>query len=91
MGDLIGFEGFLNESTPFRAEEHKVLWKSSRRYLDFAPSNEYKESCDYPRFWNETGFPVEPEVGDMFEGCYDGDFDQVGKRMLGDTITANIF
>lgn len=82
MGDLIGFEGYLNKSTPFRTKEHKFLWKNSRRYLDFAPSNKYKKTCDYPQFWNETGYPVEQEVNDMFEGCYDGDFDQVRTRMM---------
>ena len=58
MGDLIGFEGFLNATTPFRLEEHKVVWKSNRRYLDFGIGNNYKPKCDYPRFWLESGEPV---------------------------------
>lgn len=77
MGDLIGFQGYLNESTPFSKNEHKFVWKNSRRYTDFAPSNKHNKTCDFPRFWNETGYPVDPEVDAMFKGCYDGDFDQV--------------
>lgn len=74
---MIGFEGYLNESTPFKPKEHKFLWKNSRRYLDFSPSNKYNDTCNFPKFWNETGYPVEQEVNEMFKGCYDGDFDQV--------------
>jgi alpha-1,3-glucan synthase len=77
MGDLIGFEGYLNESKPFEPAESKILWKGSRRYHDFAPSNEYNETCDFPRFWNETGYPVDESVNEQFKGCYNGDFDQV--------------
>ncbi|KAL8840879.1 MAG: hypothetical protein Q9170_001143 [Blastenia crenularia] len=78
MGDLIGFEGYLNSSTPFSTSEHKVQWKTSRQYLDFHISNTYNESCDYPRLWNETGFPVGPDVTSQLKGCYDSDFDQYG-------------
>lgn len=82
MGDLIGFEGYLNESTPFAPEEHKILWKGSRRYLDFSPSNDYNETCEFPRFWNETGYPVDDYVNKEFKGCYNGDFDQVSTDMI---------
>jgi alpha-1,3-glucan synthase len=75
MSDLIGFEGYLNDSTPFRTEEHKVLWKNSRRYLDFDIGNEYNETCDYPQFWDEKGFRITPEG---LKGCYNSDFDQYG-------------
>ncbi|KAB5522170.1 alpha-1,3 glucan synthase [Coniochaeta sp. 2T2.1] len=78
LGDLLGFEGYLNESAPFKADEHKVVWKSNRRYLDFQIGETYNETCNFPRFWNETGFPVDPEVNQMFTGCYDGEFDQFG-------------
>ncbi|EFW15163.1 hypothetical protein CPSG_08351 [Coccidioides posadasii str. Silveira] len=37
LGDLLGFEGYLNTTTPFERAEHKVVWKSNRRYLDFHP------------------------------------------------------
>lgn len=75
MGDLIGFEGYLNESTPFLEEEHKVLWKSDRRYLDFDIGNDYNETCDYPEFWYEDGKRIKP---DTLKGCYNSDFDQYG-------------
>ncbi|CAZ80440.1 unnamed protein product [Tuber melanosporum] len=74
MGDLIGFEGYLNTTTPFTLNEHKVQWKSDRRYRDFEISNNYKEECNYPRFWQETGSRVYPPV----KGCYDDDFDHYG-------------
>ncbi|KAK3346107.1 alpha-1,3 glucan synthase [Lasiosphaeria hispida] len=78
MGDLLGFEGFLNESTPFAPEEHKVVWKTSRRYLDFQIGEDYNATCNFPRFWNETGFPIEQVFVDEFKGCYNSDFDQFG-------------
>jgi alpha-1,3-glucan synthase len=77
MGDLIGFKGYLNESTPFDLQEHNVLWKSSRRYLDFDIGNNYLDKCEYPRFWLETGEPVGRDVTDRMIGCYDSEFDQV--------------
>ncbi|KAK4231915.1 hypothetical protein QBC38DRAFT_525729 [Podospora fimiseda] len=75
MSDLIGFQGFLNESTPFRTEEHKVVWKSDRRYPDFDIGNTYNETCDYPVFWYEDGTRIKPPG---LKGCYDSDFDQYG-------------
>lgn len=77
MGDLLGFEGYLNETAPFAPEEHKVVWKSSRRYLDFDIGAEYNKTCNLPRFWNETGERVEQIWLDEFGGCYDSEFDQV--------------
>ncbi|KAK0625431.1 alpha-1,3 glucan synthase [Bombardia bombarda] len=78
MGDLLGFEGYLNESAPFLPEEHKTVWKTPRRYLDFDIGTEYNETCEFPRFWNETGMPIDQQFVDQFKGCYDGDFDQFG-------------
>lgn len=77
MGDLIGSIGFLNTSTPFSLNEHKVEWKSDRTYLDFAFSNNYNKTCEYPRFWLETGEPLGQDVTDQMVGCYDSEFDQV--------------
>lgn len=77
MGDLLGFEGYLNETAPFAPEEHKVVWKSSRRYLDFDIGTEYNKTCNLPRFWNETGERVEQVWLDEFGGCYNSEFDQV--------------
>ncbi|KAK3376860.1 alpha-1,3-glucan synthase [Lasiosphaeria ovina] len=78
MSDLLGFDGYLNESTPFNPEEHKVVYKSDRRYLDFDFTDTYNETCKFPRFWNETGYPIDQIYVDQFKGCYDSDFDQFG-------------
>lgn len=78
MADLIGFEGYLNTSTPFTLKEHNALWKTDRHYLDFTFSNEYNSSCQYPRFWNETGFPIDASIRDQMVGCYNSEFDQYG-------------
>ena len=67
LGDLVGFKGFLNTSTPFSLYENSALWKSNRRYLDFEFSNEYNSSCQYPRFWSNDGLPLVLEM----TGCYD--------------------
>lgn len=77
LGDLLGFEGYLNQSAPFKPDEHKVIWKTDRQYLDFSIGETYNETCDFPRFWNETGYPVDAYVNEQFKGCYNGDFDQV--------------
>lgn len=78
MGDLIGFDGYLNNTTPFSPKGYKAQWKSDRHYVDFHFGNTYNKSCDYPRFWNETGFPVDQHVRQELQGCYDSDFDQYG-------------
>lgn len=78
LGDLIGFDGYLNETAPFTLDEHKVMYKSDRHYWDFSFDNQYNETCDYPPFWNETGFPIEAYVTDRMKGCYNSEFDQYG-------------
>ncbi|KAL8647173.1 MAG: hypothetical protein Q9226_006541, partial [Calogaya cf. arnoldii] len=78
MSNLIGFQGYMNASTPFRTTEHKVQWKTDRQYMDFHFGNTYNKTCKYPRLWNETGFPVGPDVTGQLKGCYDSDFDQYG-------------
>ncbi|CAJ2501836.1 Uu.00g046890.m01.CDS01 [Anthostomella pinea] len=78
MGDLVGFDGYLNESTPFVTGEHPVLWKSDRRYLDFDIGFDYNETCEFPRLWAEDGYLISDDVMNEFKGCYDGDFDQFG-------------
>jgi len=57
LGDLIGFEGYLNVSTPLSYTEHNALWKSSRRYHDFHINNTELDKCEYPRFWNDCKWP----------------------------------
>ncbi|KAK0624883.1 alpha-1,3-glucan synthase-like protein [Bombardia bombarda] len=78
MGDLIGFTDYLNSSTPFNTKEYTAIWKSGRQYQDFSWGNTYNETCRYPQFWLETGYPVGPDVTSQLQGCYDSDFDQYG-------------
>lgn len=78
MGDLIGFEGYLNTTTPFSYTEHNGIWKSDRRYWDFEMSDEYIDHCDYPRFWTEFGIRVSRNVTENMVGCRASDFDQYG-------------
>lgn len=78
LSDLLGFEGYLNTTTPFSVKEHPALYKSSRQYYDFDFGNSYNQTCDYPRFWNETGYLVDLYVDQELQGCYDSDFDQYG-------------
>lgn len=79
MGDLIGFEGYLNISAPYvPAHEHEALWKTSRRYHDFDFGTVFNSTCmDFPRLFWDNGSEVQQSVYDTFGGCYDGDFDQV--------------
>ncbi|RMZ85978.1 hypothetical protein DV737_g212, partial [Chaetothyriales sp. CBS 132003] len=78
LGDLIGFQEYLNETTPFTVKEHKVEWKTKMQYWDFAFGNDYNDTCDYPRFYNETGYRVIQSVTDSLVGCYNSEFDQYG-------------
>ncbi|KAK3936421.1 hypothetical protein QBC46DRAFT_357497 [Diplogelasinospora grovesii] len=78
MGDLIGFKEYLNSSTPFSTGEWTPVWKSARQYMDFNFSATYNETCEYPPFWLESGYPVGDNVTAQLKGCYDSDFDQYG-------------
>ena len=78
LGDLIGFDGYLNTTTPFETTEHQVQWKGWRQYWDFEFGNDYNETCNYPQFYNESGWPVEEKVTDRLHGCYNSEFDQYG-------------
>ena len=80
MADLIGFNGYLNATAPFNPREYQVEYKSDQAYLDFSFGNKYNNTCEYPRFWNETGNIVLKDTAHFSElvGCYDSDFDQVG-------------
>ena len=78
MGDLIGFEGFLNVSTPFNRREHNALWKGDRRYNDFAFGNDELSDCDYPRFYGDDGYQV-LNLSSELVGCRDSEFDQYGE------------
>jgi alpha-1,3-glucan synthase len=78
MADLVGFEGYLNVTTPFRYEEHNALWKSDRRYADFNIGNNILSHCDYPRFYNDSGHEVFDNGTQLLIGCRDSEFDQYG-------------
>lgn len=54
--------------------EHRVQWKTDRRYMDFQFGNSYNATCDYPPFWYEDGTRITPDL----KGCYNSDFDQYG-------------
>ena len=78
MGDLIGFEGYLNQSTPFNNREHNALWKSDRQYLDFKFGNNELSECTYPRFYGDDGLEVKNLTTELV-GCRDSEFDQYGE------------
>lgn len=78
MGDLIGFEGHLNTTTPFSEKEYPTQWKTERQYVDFHIGQNYNTTCDYPRFWFEDGYPVNVSMTSELVGCYNSDFDQYG-------------
>ena len=80
LGDLIGFEGYLNVSTPLSFTEHDALWKTSRRYHDFSFNNDELDECDvpYPRFWDDFGEPVTKNGTENLIGCRNSEFDQYG-------------
>ncbi|KAG7294144.1 hypothetical protein NEMBOFW57_004212 [Staphylotrichum longicolle] len=77
MGDLIGFEAYLNTTTPFSFTEHNAVWKSSRRYWDF-PLGDDSVDCKYPRFWDEHGELIGEDVMSRMTTCRTSDFDQYG-------------
>lgn len=57
----------------------EAIYKTDRHYLDFTFPTGYNKTCEnFPRLYYESGYEVGEEVYSMFEGCYDGDFDQFG-------------
>lgn len=64
LGDLIGFEGYLNVSTPIVFGEHNALWKTTRRYHDFSFNNTEQDKCEteYPRWWNDCQSPASKDT-----------------------------
>ncbi|KAI0703620.1 glycoside hydrolase family 13 and glycosyltransferase family 5 protein [Cytidiella melzeri] len=82
MGDMVGFEGFLNTSAPFSLNEYNALWKKPRytpwgfeQYADFNIVNEWNSSCQLPTLWVDDG---SQEKLDWPGGCMNSDFDQYG-------------
>ncbi|KAL8997767.1 MAG: hypothetical protein Q9169_003016 [Polycauliona sp. 2 TL-2023] len=76
MGNLFSMEGYVNKSAEFSWQEHNFIWKSERRYHDFAPGNGFNASCEYPRMWGQDGYPVGPDILSQQNGCKDSEFDQ---------------
>ncbi|BEJ00050.1 hypothetical protein CcaverHIS631_0410920 [Cutaneotrichosporon cavernicola] len=81
MGDLLGFEGHLNSSTPFSEDEYHAVWKRPNYapwgldyYPDFNYTNEYNKSCVYPTFFDSAGNIIDPGL----TGCMNSAFDQYG-------------
>lgn len=80
MSDVIGFEGYLNGSTPFEFHEHKAEWKSSDRYFDWEFGNTWHDECPYPypRFWDQGGHLIDDNNTAAMSGCMDSEFNQYG-------------
>lgn len=78
MSDLIGFGGHLNTTAEFNTAEYRALYKTDRQYHDFVFGNDYNETCEYPRFWDETGVRLAAANTSQLKGCYNSDFDQYG-------------
>ncbi|KAI0341602.1 glycoside hydrolase family 13 and glycosyltransferase family 5 domain-containing protein [Trametopsis cervina] len=82
MGDMVGFDGFLNTSAPFQLQEHNALWKHPRytpwgfdEYTDFQIVNQWNTSCELPPLWSDDGTQVNLNWNG---GCMNSDFDQYG-------------
>ncbi|CDO74608.1 Glycoside Hydrolase Family 13 / Glycosyltransferase Family 5 protein [Trametes cinnabarina] len=82
MGDLVGFKGHLNESTPFDLNEYDAVWKDPElapwgfnEYKDFNIDNTFNSSCKLPTFWSDDG--TIQDIG-WSGGCKQSDFDQYG-------------
>ncbi|KAH8833661.1 modular protein with glycoside hydrolase family 13 and glycosyltransferase family 5 domains [Flagelloscypha sp. PMI_526] len=81
MGDLLGFKGYLNTSTPFDLNEYETVYKNAKympwnftEYRDFEIGQERNDSCKMPAFWLDDGSVVNLETN----GCLNSDFDQYG-------------
>jgi alpha-1,3-glucan synthase len=77
MGDLIGFDGYVNASAPFNWDEYDYIWKTDRRYHDFQPGNTRNYSCQYPPIWDQDGYPIGEDIKEQMHGCRESEFDAV--------------
>lgn len=64
-------------SAPFTWDEYNYMWKGDRRYWDFSPDDTQNSSCQYPRFWDDTGFPEPSNFSENYVGCRASEFDLV--------------
>lgn len=80
MSDLIGFQGYLNESTPWSFKEHNALWKSDQHYSDYSFDNTWYDECPepYPRFWDQGGHRIDDYNTSKMVGCRASEFNQYG-------------
>lgn len=76
---MIGFKGHLNNSADFNPREYDVQYVDERRYADFHFTHDYNETCHFPTFWDETGYPITTGGPETLKGCYNSDFDQFGE------------
>ncbi|KAI9931074.1 hypothetical protein ASPWEDRAFT_124272 [Aspergillus wentii DTO 134E9] len=79
LSNLIGFKGHLNDSADFNPREYEAQYITEREYADFKFGNDYNETCNYPGFWNEDGYPLTTDGVQDLKGCYNSDFDQYGE------------
>jgi alpha-1,3-glucan synthase len=79
LSNLIGFQGHLNGSAPFEASEYNVEWVTERQYADFSFGNTWNDTCEFPKFWYEDGYPLTSGGVQDLGGCYNSDFDQFGE------------
>jgi len=77
LGDLVGFQGFLNQTAPFNWHEYDYVWKTNRRYHDFQPGNAENIFCQYPRMYEESGLLIGTDIIENMDGCRESEFDQV--------------
>ncbi|RAL03720.1 alpha-1,3-glucan synthase [Aspergillus ibericus CBS 121593] len=79
MGDLVGFQGYLNRSAPINPNEYDYVWKYDRRYWDFQPGNQIEAECpwEYPRFWDDDGTGLTTTT--LGPSCRNSEIDQYGE------------
>ncbi|PWY83588.1 alpha-1,3-glucan synthase [Aspergillus heteromorphus CBS 117.55] len=79
MGDLVGFQGYLNRSAPINPNEYDYVWKYDRRYWDFQPGNQIEAECpwEYPRFWDDDGTGLTTTT--LGTSCRYSELDQYGE------------
>ncbi|KGO69103.1 Glycoside hydrolase, superfamily [Penicillium italicum] len=71
--------GHLNGSADFKASEYRAQWVTDRKYADFSFGNTWNNTCTYPKFWYENGYPLASMEVEDLNGCYNSDFDQHGE------------
>lgn len=83
MGNLLGFQGFMNTSALFKWDEYNYAWMSDRRYVDFSPGDSVI-NCTYPRVWDDDGWQYKINQ----TTCRDSEFDLYGDSSNTGTLPA---